>query len=173
MGERWDDSGTSAGVGLRAATPDVPDLFVPDESVDDVGIAMRDLSPGELVHAGNRQLRVRTAVPAGHKIALVDLRAGDSVRKLGHTIGEAITHIEAGEHVHVHNVGVNKERRSTVRSTRIQESSSWHPPVAPTRDHFLGFRRPDGRVGTRNYVGIVPSVNCAATVARLAEKVVS
>ena len=168
MGERWDDSGTSAGVGLRAVTADVPSLFIPDESVDDVGIAMRDLSPGELVHAGDRQVCVRTAVPAGHKIALVDLRAGDSVRKLGHTIGEATVRIEAGEHVHVQNVAVSKERRATVPSTRIEESSSWRPPVAPTRDHFLGFRRADGRVGTRNYIGIVPSVNCAATVGRLA-----
>jgi altronate hydrolase len=166
VGERWDDSGTSAGVGLRAATPDVPSLFVPDERVDDVGIAMRDLSPGELVHSGDRQVRVRTPVPAGHKIALVDLRAGDSVRKLGHAIGEATVPIEAGEHVHVHNVAVRNERRPTATSARIA-SSSWRPPVAPTRDQFLDFRRRDGRVGTRNYIGIVPSVNCASTVARL------
>jgi len=167
VGERWDDSGTSAGVGLRAATADVPRVFVPDEAVDDVGIAMQDLSPDDLVQAGERQVRVRTAVPAGHKIALVALQAGDSVRKLGHAIGQATVPIEAGEHVHVHNMAVRTERRVPAGQDANEDVSSWHSPVAPTRETFLGFRRPDGRVGTRNYIGILPSVNCAATVGRL------
>lgn len=143
-------------------------ILVPEESVDDVGIAMQDLAPGDVVDAGGRALHVRTAVPTGHKIALIDLPAGSSVRKLGHPIGEATVRIEAGEHVHVHNLVVRREPRTANTVPRTDERSSWRSPVAPTRDHFLGYRRADGRVGTRNYIGILPSVNCAATVARLA-----
>jgi len=164
--ERWDDSGTGVGLGPGAAG--APTVLVPDESVDNVGIAMQDLAPGDVVDAGGRALHVRTAVPMGHKIAVVDIPAGSSVRKLGHTIGEATVPIEAGAHVHVHNLVVRREPRATYALPDTDNRSSWRTPVAPTRDHFLGYRRADGRVGTRNYIGILPSVNCAATVARLA-----
>jgi len=167
-GGAWDDSGTAGGSGLRAPTLDVPGVFVPDEETDNVGVAIESLRPGDLVDVGRGQLAVRSVIPAGHKIALVDLAAGDWVFKLGHRIGEAIAPIEAGEHVHSHNLGVRRDRPAEQAPSRLDDAGAWRSPVAPAHDHFLGYRRPDRRVATRNYIGILPSVNCAATVARLA-----
>jgi altronate hydrolase len=167
-GGAWDDSGTTGGSGLRAATLNAPGVFIPNDETDNVGIALVDLRPGDLIDVGQTQLAVRSAVPAGHKIALVDLAPGAWVFKLGHRIGEATVPIEAGEHVHTHNLGVRRDRPADEGAGGPNVAGAWRPPVAPAHDHFLGYRRPDGRVATRNYIGILPSVNCAATVARLA-----
>lgn len=167
-GGAWDDSGTAGGSGMHAPTLDAPRVFVPDEESDNVGIAIEHLGPGDLVEVGQRRLVVRSVVPAGHKIALVDLASGDWVFKLGHRIGEATSPIEAGEHVHSHNLGLRRDRPSTDATGRVDGAGVWRPPLVPKHDHFLGYRRSDGRTATRNYIGILPSVNCAATVARLA-----
>jgi altronate hydrolase len=161
----WDDSGTAGGSAQRA-TLDAPGVFVPDEGTDNVGIAIKDLGPGDLIDVGKGQLGIRSVVPAWHKIALVDLAPGDWVFKLGHRIGEATAPIEAGEHVHSHNLGLRRDRPA--EEAGRPAARGWRSPVAPMHDHYLGYRRPDGRVATRNYIGILPSVNCSATVARLA-----
>src|SRR3954451_8586193 len=109
--EAWDDSGTVPGVASDPTSADSP-LFVLDETLDNVGIAMQPLAAGDVISYGGTSLNVRTAVPARHKIALVDIDAGDIVRKLGHTIGIATTGIAAGEHVHVHNVAVPPVQRA-------------------------------------------------------------
>src|ERR1700747_1489842 len=103
--EAWDDSGTARALASDPAS-DASPLFVLDEAVDNVGIAMQPLAAGDVVSYGSTSLNVRTAVPARHKIALVGIDAGETVRKLGHTIGVATTAIAAGEHVHVHNLAV-------------------------------------------------------------------
>src|SRR6266849_10483639 len=164
--EAWDDSGTARGVASDATSAESP-LFVLDETVDNVGIAMQPLAAGDVVSYGGTSLNVRTAVPARHKIALVDMDAGDTIRKLGHTIGVATTGIAAGEHVHVHNLAVPPARRAAA-SQRGETRGAWRPGVEAALTSFLGYVRPNGCVGTRNYIGILPSVNCAATVARLA-----
>jgi altronate hydrolase len=166
-GEAWDDGGTT-GSAPGAATVDPPRAFILDEETDNVGIAVEDLRPGDLIDVGQGRLGVRATIPAGHKVALVDLAPGDWVFKLGHRIGEATASIEAGEHVHNHNLGVRRDRPAAEEGGRPNDAGAWRPPVASKHDHFLGYRRPDGRVATRNYIGILPSVNCAATVARLA-----
>src|SRR5439155_25466283 len=63
---------------------------------------------------------------------------------------------------------VRRDRPAAEEAGRADDVGAWRPPFAPAHDHFLGYRRPDRRVATRNYIGILPSVNCAATVARLA-----
>src|SRR4029077_5798995 len=122
-----------------------------------------------LVSYGGTSLRVRTAVPARHKIALVEIKAGETIQKLGNTIGIATTGIAAGEHVHVHNLALPPTQRAAASPGETQ--GAWHPGVETALTSFLGYLRPNGRVGTRNYIGILPSVNCAATVARLAATV--
>jgi altronate hydrolase len=165
--EAWDDSGTARGVASEPASVASP-LFVLDETLDNVGIAMQPLAAGDVVPYGSsRSLSVRTAVPARHKIALVDIGAGETVRKLGHTIGIATTEIAAGEHVHVHNLAVPPaQRAAAARPGGAREV--WRPGVDSALTSFLGYVRSNGSVGTRNYIGILPTVNCAATVARLA-----
>jgi altronate hydrolase len=166
----WDDSGATRRVEAHIDPAQSPRLFILDEGVDNVGIVMQALEAGEVAFCGDESLRARTAVPAGHKIALVDIGAGDGIRKLGHTIGVATIPIRAGEHVHVHNLAVPPARGGAA-SLPTEARPPWHAGVEITRESFLGFRRHDGRVGTRNYIGILPSVNCAATVARLAATV--
>jgi len=103
-------------------------------------------------------------IPAGHKVALHDIPKGAPVRKYGEVIGVALADIPAGGHVHVHNLGVGRweEPAPGPSPTRPRPTG-----VSPTRDHFLGYRRADGCAATRNYVVVVPTVNCAATVARM------
>lgn len=168
-GTSWDDSGTAGGSGLHAVTLDSSPVFVLDEERDNVGIAVHGLQPGEIFEAASRSIRVQTVVPTGHKVALRDLLPGDWIVKLGQPIGEATVPIAAGEHVHSHNLGIRRDRRDLVGgNANSREVAAWSSPVTPALDHFLGYRRSDGRVGTRNYIGILPSVNCAATVARIA-----
>ncbi|GAB2840150.1 altronate dehydratase family protein [Actinoallomurus bryophytorum] len=118
-------------------------LLQPD---DDVAVALRDL-PG---------------VPRGHKVAVRDLASGAPIRKYGQLIGVATAPITAGSHVHTHNLGMGPHDRDYAFGTDVREVE---PVPAPA--HFQGIRRPDGRVATRNYIGILTSVNCSATVARM------
>lgn len=104
----------------------------------------------------------RDAVPAGHKVALDTIAPGQPIVKYGQIIGFASEPVEKGEHVHVHNVSMGAFDRDYAfcADTRANE-------LVPESDRatFMGYRRPDGKSGTRNYIGIVTSVNCSATVA--------
>lgn len=126
---------------------------------DDVAVALVDLLPGAA--AGPGDPAARDAIPAGHKIAVRDVPAGAPVRKYGQVIGEAARDIAGGEHVHVHNLRVGTGDRAAEIGVDLRPA----PPVAAPAT-FQGYRRADGRVGTRNYIGVLTSVNCSATVAR-------
>jgi altronate hydrolase len=140
------------------------------DATDPVGLASADLEPGQALVVDGVMLTVRDSVPRGHKLALVDLPAGSEVRKYGQPIGLALRDIAAGEHVHDHNL------RSLSRAGAAQTSDEARSPagaggaqeaaVAAEPRTFAGIVRPDGRVGTRNYVGILSSVNCSATVVK-------
>ncbi|MCD1634782.1 altronate dehydratase family protein [Martelella mediterranea] len=126
---------------------------------DNVGIALVDLKPGE---AGASE-----AIPRGHKMALDAIPEGAFVRKYGQIIGVATADIAAGAHVHTQNLGVGTERGGDAGTSEIQPIAS-----APMRDTFMGYKRPDGRVGTRNFIGILTTVNCSGSVAHfIAEEV--
>jgi len=126
---------------------------------DDVGVALVDLAPG--ASPGHGAPPAREPVPAGHKIALRAVEAGAAVRKYGQVIGEASRGIAAGEHVHVHNLRVGAADRAAEVGVDLRP-----PPSVSRPATFQGYRRADGRVGTRNYIGVLTSVNCSATVAR-------
>jgi altronate hydrolase len=100
----------------------------------------------------------RGQIPPGHKIALLAVCKGEQVLKYGQNIGRATQEILAGDHVHSHNLADHH----TVHSGQLRVS----PPASPFKIErsFSGFHRHDGRVGTRNYVAIVSTVNCSATV---------
>ena len=127
---------------------------------DDVAVARRDLTAGETVDG----LTVREDVRRGHKVAVRDVAAGAPVRKYGQVIGFASRDIAAGEHVHVHNVEIRDFARDHAVGADV---TPLDPPPGDLRRTFDGFRRPDGRAATRNYVGVLTTVNCSATVARL------
>lgn len=125
---------------------------------DNVAIALQDLASGEAV-AG---LKLRDAIPRGHKFALAAIPAGGLVVKYGLPIGSANAAIAPGEHVHIHNL-----------KTRLDGLVEYHydgppaPVVLPTAPAatFLGYRRANGQVGIRNHLFIVPTVGCVNKLA--------
>ena len=131
------------------------------------------LDPADNVVTATRTLEVGTAVddvvttaiiPRNHKLASREIKAGEAVRKYAQVIGYATEVIVAGGHVHTHNV----EFRNTEEDYEISTDLRPAVPVAEAaRDSFMGYRRENGRVGTRNYIGILTSVNCSATAARM------
>jgi altronate hydrolase len=126
--------------------------------LDNVVVASRRVPAG----AGLGQENVRTvdAVPSGHKIATAFIPAGQPILKYGQVIGAATQDIPAGSHVHTHNLAVSSQRRDAGEIAP-------QPARNERARTFEGFVREDGRVGVRNYVGVLTSVNCSATVARL------
>jgi len=129
---------------------------------DNIAIALRDLVVGESVDLTG--IKVTEPIGRGHKIALVDIAAGQQVSRYSQVIGIATSPITAGQHVHTHNLGFVP----TVIENNFEHCDGEHrqPPTIESNDGFLGFHRDDGSIGTRNYIGILTSVNCSATVAR-------
>lgn len=125
---------------------------------DDVAVCVRALETGETVLDG---VVVREAIPAGHKLALRDLATGSPVRKYGQVIGATAAAVRAGDWVHVHNLGMGD-----VTSRVAADAPTPSPPATQAGRTFQGYLRADGRVGTRNYLAVVTSVNCSAMVAR-------
>ena len=103
-------------------------------------------------------------VPCTHKIATVKIKQGQAIRKYSQIIGYASTDILPGEHVHTHNVDFRNTSADYEFATDLKSVD-----VVPetSRDSFMGYRRGNGKVGTRNYIGILTSVNCSATAARM------
>ncbi|MEV6924801.1 altronate dehydratase family protein [Dactylosporangium sp. NPDC051485] len=138
--------------------------LVPMAGVDDVGLVVADVARGTPVRTSAGVLAAADDIPAGHKVAVRAVAAGAPVRKYGEVIGTARRDIAPGAHVHLHNLGVGPH---TAGGAAFRAPAAWSPPAAPTREHFLGYRRADGRAATRNYVAVLPTVNCSATVARM------
>jgi altronate hydrolase len=131
---------------------------------DDVAVALQDLLAGTVLSAeGGTRLVATDFVPRGHKLALRDIAPGRPVRKYGQPIGQATRAIAAGEHVHTHNLGMTELEQEYEFGTGRQQVT---PPAGP-RPTFAGYRRLDGRVGTRNFIAILTSVNCSASTAKL------
>jgi altronate hydrolase len=134
-----------------------------------VAVAVRPLAAGEKLAVGGAQVVVREAVPGGHKEALADIAAGDKVVKYGFPIGLATRPIKAGEWVHTHNV-------KTGLGDMLEYS--YHPEDTgfkrlASQETFAGYRREDGRVGTRNEIWIIPTVGCVNQNAHLIAEMAS
>jgi altronate hydrolase len=137
---------------------------------DSVAIAKQPLAAGTILRLDDgRELRLAQLVQAGHKLAVAELATGEPVRRYGQVIGYATAAIAPGEHVHVHNLAVGALERDYAF---CRDYAPVELVAERDRRTFLGFRRPDRRVGTRNYVAVLASVNCsssasAATVAAI------
>src|SRR5207248_8730079 len=110
-----------------------------------------------------RALVTAEAIPAGHKVALSDIEAGEVVERYGQAIGRAKQPIGAGRHVHTHNLAF-EELQLDYEFPSIDTPVPARRADAPT---FLGYAREDGRAGTRNYIAVVAASNCAAHTAEL------
>ena len=123
---------------------------------DNVVIALADLRGA--AKAGG--LTLQGPVPRGHKIAARAIARGEAVLRYGQIIGQATADIAAGGHVHSHNLGMGPHSADYAFSSDARALPALEPRS------FMGFHRQDGQVGTRNYLGILTSVNCSGSVAR-------
>jgi altronate hydrolase len=130
---------------------------------DNVAIARVPIAAGTELRFDGAAVKTADAIPAGHKVALREIAAGEMVFRYGQAIGRAREPIGAGRHVHVHNLAFEELELA-------YEFPTAATPLPPRRNDgpaFLGYGRPDGRVGTRNYIAVVAASNCAAHTAEL------
>lgn len=127
---------------------------------DDVVIAARPLARGTAIE-GFAGLTCGDDIPAGHKIAVRPVAPGAPVKRYNQIIGFASQAIEPGQHVHTHNLAFEGFERDHAVGTDLRE-----PPAVEAPATFQGYVRADGRVATRNYIGVISTVNCSATVAK-------
>ena len=149
---------------MESAVPALPPCYR-IAARDDVAIALRNLAAGERVSLDGAELDLVEAIPRGHKFALRSVSPGEVVRKYGQVIGRATAQIERGAHVHTHNLatllsGVDEYRFAP---KVVNAASTNAEPMS-----FMGYRRADGRVGTRNEIWILCTVGC---VGRTAERI--
>lgn len=132
---------------------------------DNVAVATRHLDPGLEVETNGRHFTLQERILFGHKFALAPIAEGDPVLKYGQTIGFASQAIAPGRHVHVHNLSCDAFARDYAFASAIPPA-----PVKTEDQYFDGYLRNNGAVGTRNFIALVSTVNCSATVcARIAE----
>ncbi len=124
---------------------------------DSVVIARATLLPGAPI---GENMVARQRIPAGHKVAVRPIGPGEPIRRYGQIIGFAAAPIGAGEHVHVHNCEMGDFSKDYAYGVDARATEMFDVPAT-----FQGIVRPDGRVATRNYIGILTSVNCSAHVA--------
>jgi altronate hydrolase len=143
---------------------------------DDVAVAKTKLAAGTVILQDGAEVRLRTDVPAGHKFALRAVEEGAPVHKFGQVIGYATTAIRPGDWVHTRNLGFGQGEGEGQGALHLDYEYS---TAVPTVDYygsdqqrtFPGYARPDGRIGTRNYVALIATVNCSAnTVAAIADR---
>jgi altronate hydrolase len=128
-------------------------------SSDNVVVAREALAAGSVLEGEG--VTLVQAVPAGHKAATVSIAKGEPVRKYGQIIGFATADIAPGQHVHLHNLGMGSFDRDYAFGSDCRD-----PGMVPEAERatFEGYVRADGRVGTRNYIAVISTVNCSATV---------
>jgi altronate hydrolase len=145
---------------MTASTTTAEPRSVHLHPADNVVVAVDPLPVGATV----RGVAVRQRVARGHKLAIAAVAEGAPLLKFGQVIGFAATPVAPGDWVHEHNVTLH----AFDRDYRFAEAARVEPvlPVAEQAT-FQGYRRAGGRVGTRNYIGVLTSVNCSATVAKL------
>src|SRR4051794_378123 len=124
---------------------------------DGVLIARNSLMPGVEVTKG---IITTERIPAGHKVAIRAITVGEPVRRYGQIIGFATQPIAPGQHVHTQNCGMGDFAKDYAFGVNVTPTPNFDLPAT-----FDGIVRPDGRVATRNYIGILTSVNCSAHVA--------
>ncbi|MEO6023057.1 MAG: UxaA family hydrolase, partial [Burkholderiales bacterium] len=126
---------------------------------DDVMIACRELEVGTEVPGTG--IRCTARIPSAHKVAVRAIAKDEPVRRYNQIIGFATADIKPGDHVHSHNLGMHDFERDYAYSTDVKEVDYFTEQAT-----FDAIVRKDGRIATRNYIGVISTVNCSATVTR-------
>ncbi len=133
---------------------------------DNVAVAVEPVKKGEQVSVGDLSLTAVEDIPAGHKMALKDIAAGDNIVKYGYPIGHAIAPVAKGGWVNEKNLKTNLEG---LLDYKYEPVEPFRPAATPART-FMGYKRKDGQAGVRNQIWIIPTVGCVnGTVGKLAE----
>lgn len=128
---------------------------------DNICLAARQLAAHARIAVGDRTLTLNGPIQLGHKIAIVRIPRGQPVVKYGQTIGVATENIEPGDWVHTHNLSNGDLELDYAPATQVPL-----PPAPITDRTFQGYRRANGKAGTRNYLAVISTVNCSASVCR-------
>jgi len=114
----------------------------------------------------NNNITTKNNIPFGHKISLQNIKKGNFIYRYGQIIGIASDDISSGEHVHSHNLIFSEFNRE------YQIKKINHEKIIKSDLYFKGYKRQNGKSGTRNYIGLISTVNCSATVVKkIAENV--
>lgn len=137
------------------------------DSLDNVGVALCDLSPGDQVKLQLHSLEILQFIPAKHKFALQDFKSGDDIYMYGTVVAEVTQEIKQGTALTVENIRhkTNAYQLTDKITQRAQvEVGNW------ANRTFLGFKRADGQVGTANYWLVLPLVFCENTNIKLLQE---
>ena len=131
-------------------------------SEDDVAVAKTELQAGTILEDGNQRIEVRQDVKPGHKVARRAVTTGAPVRRYGQVIGFATQDIAVGDHVHTQNLGIGDLSTDRYEIGVDVRPVEFYPPEQMRT--FDGYKREDGRVGTRNYVAVISGVSASTPV---------
>lgn len=135
--------------------------FIYLDGNDNICVATRNLSKGTILDVEDQSFELQEDIRIGHKIAIREIDSETPVYKYGQPIGLSTERVTPGQWVHVHNV------KHVAPETDYEKATNHPEPLPPITDRtFMGFRRPNNTAGTRNYIGVLSSVNCSASVAK-------
>ena len=138
--------------------------FIKINAADNVAVALRDYTKGETLHVDGTDVTLAEDIARGHKFTLTALEAGAAVIKYGFPIGYTKEAVAKGCHIHVHNLktGLGDDLSYEYHPANVEHRAC----MLPEEDRFFyGYERPDGRVGVRNELWIVPTVGCVNAIA--------
>ena len=127
---------------------------------DNVIIALKKIATNEALDGF--EWTPNEAIKQGHKIAVKNLAIDENVLRYGQIIGQTKQAIKQGDHIHTHNLEMGEHKQDYAFAADYKAL-----PLATDQRTFMGYKRADGGVGTRNYLGIITTVNCAASVAKM------
>ena len=125
---------------------------------DNIGIAPMDIPANVDLNMG---IKTINNIPYGHKISLSNIKKGEFIFKYGQKIGITLKNIQKGEHVHSHNLAFSEFERKYSDQVNITNKDEKKRGL-----FFRGYKRHNGSSGTRNYIGLISTVNCSATVVK-------
>ncbi len=152
----------------RPAMTESTKLTIRLHPADNVVVARSDILPGTEIPG--ESVSVRDHIPAGHKLITAPIAKGEAVRKYNQIIGFATEDLVPGRHAHLDTMELRAFERDPAPGTEARPTD--YIPE-PERASFMGYRRANGSVGTRNYLGVLSTVNCSATVARYVAEAIS
>ena len=130
-------------------------------SNDNIVVATQALEVGSTIEVGGQAIVLLDGIELGHKLAIAPIAAQEPVRKYGQIIGQATAPIAAGQWVHTHNLALHEFERNYASALHIPPASA-----AITDRTFFGYPRSSGKAGTRNYIAVISTVNCSASVSK-------